>query len=166
MSTKFKRVYTAFISMLAAGFIISAMGFPLTVLADPAPRPASIQRSRANTSDTSFSFPLRHAGSTWATSGRPKEDASSVYVRIRKIEMRSCRLYVDGWTGRTWKNETVYGYARARQVGKWRIRSNVYEMYGNTNARLTAWANDGTGVISGEWSPDSWGTYTAINGDY
>ena len=79
--------------------------------------------------------------------------------------MPSCRVYVDAKTWFGWSNETVYGYATAKKTGEWRIRQNVYENHGRTDARLSAWANNGGGTLAGEWSPDSWGTYTAINGD-
>lgn len=118
----------------------------------------------ANTGDTYFEFPMSDQG-TWATSGRSKEDSSSTYIQVTRKDMTSCRVYVDAKTWSSWKNETVYGYATAKDFGQFRIRQNVYENHGRVDARLSAWANNGGGTLAGNWSPDSWGTYPAINGD-
>lgn len=71
---------------------------------------------------------------------------------------------VEAKSGFFYVNETVYGYATLRQTGQWRIRQDVFEHHGESFCRITAWGNNGGGVIEGEWSPDSWGSYVAING--
>lgn len=115
------------------------------------------------TDNTSFTFSMG-ADKTAATSGRDKNNNSSVYVKISSIS-NSCRLYVDGKKSAskgTWTNCTVNGYAKAKSTGKWRIKNTVHES-GYGFARLTGWANSSAAVVKGAWSPDSLGSYTAIN---
>lgn len=140
--------------------LVITLGNARIARADPSAEGIS---TLANTEDAWFSFPLSEHG-TWGTDGRLKTDASSTYINPTTMQMRTCRVYVDAWTGSGWNNQTVYGYATVPSTGKWRIRQNVFENYGTTNARLSAWANNGGGVLAGYWSPDSWGSYTAING--
>ncbi|WP_302011674.1 hypothetical protein [Collinsella tanakaei] len=94
-----------------------------------------------------------------------KEDSTSTYVWANRIDMASCRLYVEAQVGPFFVNETVYGYATLRARGQWRIRQDVYEKHGQSKCRIAAWANNGGGVITGQWSADSTGSYVAINGD-
>ncbi len=145
-------------TFIAAGLCLAAL------VGSTSPAMATQIEPCANTGDSSYTFSMSDQG-TWATEGRSKEDSSSTYIRVDRKDMTSCRVYVDARTVFGWKNETVYGYATAKQTGKWRIRQNVYENHGRTDARLSAWANNGGGTLAGVWSPDSWGTYTAINGD-
>lgn len=172
--------------IIAAAALVAAMGLGPAVpaLADvadgytpPSVHPGNVVVNDentvtpyANTTDTKYEFPMGDGG-TWATSGRAKQDASSTYVRIDVIS-RACRMYVDGASSQngSWYNQTCYastgksgGYANATRVGRWRIRQNVYEN-GFRWARLTGWANQGVSYVSGVWSPDSYGTYMAING--
>lgn len=115
----------------------------------------------ATTDNTSYSFSMPKDG-TAATAGRDKNNTSPIYVKISKIN-GSCRMYVDGRkSGTSWTNCTVNGYAKATKVGKWCIRSTVHES-GYGYARLTAWAKSNKSSVSGAWSPDSKGSYTAIN---
>ncbi len=179
MRTNMKRVVAAALFAAAVG-----LGPAIPALADvadgytpPSVHPGNVYVGEdasiapyANTSDSKYEFNIP-AGATRGTGGRAKQDASSTYVRIGVIS-RPCRMYVDGGTSINgpWYNQTCYastgksgGYAEANRVGQWRIRQNVYEN-GFRWARLTAWANQGASYVSGEWSPDSYGTYTAING--
>lgn len=160
------RYTKAIVSLAMAAAVLSPTPATLA-FADPAPVPIgrAASNARANTEDIDYEFPLTYPGATWATRGASKEDSSSVYIYVKTKTMPTCRVYVDAWNGSRWVNETVYGYATVKKTGQWRIRSNVYENHGNTNARLSAWANNGHGTLAGKWSPDSWGTYTAINGD-
>lgn len=144
---------------------VAAAGLCLAVLMGSAvPALAADIDTYANTGDTYYKFTMADQG-TWATDGRSKEDTSSTYIQVATITMPSCRVYVDAKTWSGWKNETVKGYATARKTGQWCIRQDVYENHGRVDARLSAWANNGAGTLAGYWSPDSWGTYTAINGD-
>lgn len=115
------------------------------------------------TDNTGFTFSMG-ADKTAATSGRDKNDSSSVFMKISSIT-NPCRMYVDGKKSKTkgtWTNCTVNGYAKAKSTGKWRIKNTVHES-GYGFARLTGWANKGASVVKGAWSPDSLGSYTAIN---
>ncbi len=178
MRTNAKRVIVTALFAAAVG-----LGPAVPALADVADgyTPPSVQEENvptnpgaiepmANTSDEPYAFRMG-ANGTYATPGRAKQDASSTYVKVTTIS-QACRLYVDGGTSSNgpWYNQTCYastgksgGYANATRVGQWRIRQNVYEN-GFRWARLSAWANNGTTYIAGEWSPDSYGSYTAING--
>ncbi len=120
----------------------------------------------ANTGDTPFKFDLQWSGATYQGSEpRRKDDSSSVYIFVMTKNLDRCKAYVDGATSANgpWYNQTVYGYATIRDTGKFRIMSNVHEN-GYTMARLTGWADSQPGWVSGLWSPDSLGSYTAING--
>ncbi len=125
---------------------------------------ATTSEAHAKTTDnTTFSFTMPKDG-TAATSGRDKNDSSSCFVQIKSIT-KNCRMYIDGrktLKKGTWTNCTVGGYATAKKVGKWRIKNTVHES-GYGAARLTAWANVGASTVKGVWSPDSIGSYTAIN---
>ncbi len=125
---------------------------------------ATTSEAYAKTTDnSSFSFSMPQNG-TSATSGRDKNDSSSCYVKISSIS-NPCRLYIDGRKTvkkGTWTNCTVGGYAKAKKAGKWRIKNTVHES-GYGAARLTSWANSYSSTIKGAWSPDSVGSYTAIN---
>ena len=145
-------------AVIAAGLSL------MTPAGTAAPAFAGSIETCANTGDSWYQFSMNDQG-TWETDPRSKEDSSSTYIQVLRKDMPSCRVYVDAKTWSGWVNETVYGYATVKQVGKWRIRQNVYENHGRVDARLSAWANNGGGTLSGYWSPDSWGSYTAINGD-
>lgn len=131
---------------------------------DPLSVPAETAvRLRGNNTDTGFTF-IMNPGSTHGTKGREKQDATPCYVEITTFTVDTCRMYIDGSNGKNgpWTNVTVGGYAVARAEGKWAIHNNVYE-YGYKYARLTAWANNGGGVVAGVWSPDSMRTYASMN---
>lgn len=123
-----------------------------------------------NTGDTWYAFPFSNGG-TAATSGRAKQDATSTYVRIDRMDMRSVKLYVDGSSGLwgPWSNQVSYWSGTAVgnsstvwNPGEYQIMTRVNEN-GLSYARLTGWAYNGGGTLNGYWSPDSWGTYPKIN---
>lgn len=151
--------------LIAAGGV--AVASPNAAFADDgrdsAPSTLTVTETlAANASDSTFNFDMAGNG-TNGTKGRAKNDDSSSYVKIESIT-RSCRLYIDGAKTRTgtWHNCTVNGWANATKAGKWRIMNYVNER-GYKYARLTGWANKGKTKLSGVWSPDSAGKYTAIN---
>lgn len=126
---------------------------------------------RSNTGDTWYNFPFSESGSTWATSGRAKEDSSSAYIQVVTMTMDYCKVYIDG--GRTidgpWSNQVSYWSGSATgnscsvtSTGQFGIMNKVNEN-GLGYARLTGWACSQPGELSGYWSPDSWGTYPKIN---
>lgn len=155
MNASAKRITAAICLALSLGALA-----PITTNADPL---AAKMGTRANTSDIDYILKFSN-GDKDSTEDALKQDASSTYIRAARKDMASCRLYVEAKTGIFYVNETVYGYATLRNTGQWRIRQDVFEHHGESFCRITAWGNNGGGVIAGEWSPDSWGSYIAING--
>lgn len=153
MNASTKRIAVALCTALAFGAIV-----PAVALAD---YPTATTRSSR---DLPLDLKLANGGKDYTGLGL-KEDASSTYIYAGRKDMRDCRLYVEAQVGPFFVNETVYGYATLRERGQWRIRQDVYENHGVTKCRIAAWANNGGGIISGEWSADSTGSYVAINGD-
>ena len=81
------------------------------------------------------------------------------------MDMTGVHLYVDGWYGSSgWNNKTINNYAYLTTVGQWWIHNTVYEDNGHNTclARLRGLGSQ-AGNLSGEWSPDSWGTYPSLN---
>lgn len=155
MNASTKRIAATICLALSLGAIA-----PIAVNADPL---ATKIDTRANTGDIDYTLKFKNGGKD-STDDAQKQDASSTYIRATRKDMASCRLYVEAKSGFFYVNETVYGYATLRQTGQWRIRQDVFEHHGESFCRITAWGNNGGGVIEGEWSPDSWGSYVAING--
>lgn len=155
MNASVKRITATICIALSLGAIV-----PAVVNADPL---ATKIATRANTGDKGYTLKFKNNGKD-STDDEQKQDASSTYIRAARKDMASCRLYVEAKTGIFYVNETVYGYATLRNTGQWRIRQDVFEHHGESFCRITAWGNNGGSVIAGEWSPDSWGSYIAING--
>lgn len=153
MNASARRIAVALCTALAFGAIA-----PAAALAD---YPTATTRG---SNDLPLDLKLSNGGKDFSGLGL-KEDASSTYIYAGRKDMRDCRLYVEAQVGPFFINETVYGYATLRATGQWRIRQDVYEKHGVTKCRIAAWANNGGGIISGEWSADSTGSYVAINGD-
>lgn len=86
------------------------------------------------------------------------------YIRVDRIDPSSVRFYIDGsyslWSG--YVNKTRNDHATISHKGHFNIHNYVYEA-GMRYARMTAWGNDGNGVVSGAWSPDSRGGFTEVN---
>lgn len=123
-----------------------------------------------DTGNSWYGFPFS-SGDTDGTDGRPKQDYSSTYIRVDRMDMRSCKVYVDGARSKYgpyanqvsyWSGSSVGNSATVRSTGEFQIMNRVREN-GLSWARLTGWAYDGGGTLSGYWSPDSWGTYPKIN---
>lgn len=58
-------------------------------------------------------------------------------------------------------NTTRSGVAYLVDPGQWWIHNFVYE-YGYRMASLRGMSYE-AGVLGGQWSPDSWGTYNSLN---
>lgn len=115
--------------------------------------------------DTNYKY--RFSGSnTQGTPGRTKDTNSMSYIRVDRIDPSSVRFYIDGsyslWSG--YVNKTRNDHATISHTGHFNIHNYVYEA-GMRYARMTAWGNDGNGVVSGAWSPDSRGGFTEVNQD-
>ena len=126
---------------------------------------ASDMGSTRSSVDSSFSFYFGSAGATQATAWRNKDRPSSTYIRVDARSGNSPRLYVDGaWNsnGDGSYNCTNHGFVRAPGPGQYEIHNGVYEL-GYRWARLTGWADNGSGTLRGAWSPDCAGNYTDLN---
>ncbi len=122
--------------------------------------------ARANTKDLPFKFIFKSSGDTYqGDEPRRKSNKTPVYIKVEKIACDYCRAYIDGSYSSSgpWTNLTVSGLATIKKKGEFSISSTVREK-GATWARLTGWAESHSGNVSGQWSPDSKGTYTSING--
>lgn len=153
MNASAKRIAVALCTALAFGAIA-----PTAALAD---YPTATTRG---SNDLPLDLKLTNGDKDFSDLGL-KEDATSTYVCAWRKDMASCRLYVEAQVWPFYVNETVFGYATLRATGQWRIRQDVYEKHGQSKCRIAAWANNGGGIISGQWSADSTGSYVAINGD-
>lgn len=119
----------------------------------------------ANYADTAYNYYFS-GSNTQGTPGRTKDTNSMSYIRVDRMDPNSVRFYIDGsyslWSG--YVNETRNDHATISHTGHFNIHNYVYEA-GMRYARMTAWGNDGNGVVKGAWSPDSRGGYTEVNQD-
>lgn len=117
----------------------------------------------ASTKDTTFNYYFS-GSNTQGTPGRAKDTNSMSYIRVDRIDPSSVRFYIDGsyslWSG--YVNKTRNDHATISHTGHFNIHNYVYEA-GMRYARMTAWGNDGNGVVNGAWSPDSRGGFTEVN---
>lgn len=119
----------------------------------------------ASSDDTAYYYTFS-GSNTQGTRGRTKDTNSMSYIRVDRIDPSSVRFYIDGsyslWSG--YVNKTRNDHATISHKGHFNIHNYVYEA-GMRYARMTAWGNDGNGVVSGAWSPDSRGGFTEVNQD-
>ena len=117
----------------------------------------------ANYADTAYNYYFS-GSNTQGTPGRTKDTNSMSYIRVDRIDPNSVRFYIDGsyslWSG--YVNKTRNDHATISHAGHYNIHNYVYEA-GMRYARMTAWGNDGNGVVKGAWSPDSRGGFTEVN---
>lgn len=117
----------------------------------------------ASSDDTAYYYTFS-GSNTQGTRGRTKDTNSMSYIRVDRIDPSSVRFYIDGsyslWSG--YVNKTRNDHATISHKGHFNIHNYVYEA-GMRYARMTAWGNDGNGVVSGAWSPDSRGGFTEVN---
>ena len=117
----------------------------------------------ASSDDTAYYYTFS-GSNTQGTRGRTKDTNSMSYIRVDRIDPSSVRFYIDGsyslWSG--YVNKTRNDHATISHKGHFNIHNYVYEA-GMRYARMTAWGNDGNGVVSGAWSPDSRGGFAKVN---
>lgn len=117
----------------------------------------------ANYDDTTYNYYFS-GSNTQGTPGRTKDTNSMSYIRVDRIDPSSVRFYIDGsyslWSG--YVNKTRNDHATISHTGHFNIHNYVYEA-GMRYARMTAWGNDGNGVVKGAWSPDPRGGFTEVN---
>ena len=127
---------------------------------------------RGNNDDTRWTYYADRESTV--TESRRKEDATSAYIYpdYMSPNMYSTRIRILG-------SGSQYGAFHNMTVGttvvinkghlnkQYRIRNDVYEtftpQYGQAWARLWAGPDNGIGVTSGVWSPDSLYDYTPLN---
>lgn len=125
--------------------------------------PPTLALAEDTYANTSYTFPLESYG-TWGTGRRQKNTDSACYLRINRIDMNSVNFYIDGWKSSrgTYVNRTRGDKAVASYTGHFQISNYVNENR-DTHARLTAWAANGGGTVSGVWSPDTREVHTSLN---
>lgn len=144
------------------GVLVMAVAFAAALLAQPA---TVAQAKVATTQDSKFPFYFSGAGATQGTDWRSKDTYSSTYINVTSMRGNAPRMYVDGSSyssGYGEHNCTNGGYVRVPGLGKYEIHNSVRES-GYRFARLTGWADNGWGAMSGVWSPDCAGNYADLN---
>ena len=118
-----------------------------------------------NYKDTTYKYHFS-GSNTQGTPGRTKDTNSMSYIRVDHIDPSSVRFYIDGSYSLQsgYVNKTRNDHATISHTGHFNIHNYVYEA-GMRYARMTAWGNDGNGVVEGAWSPDSRGGFTEVNQD-
>lgn len=134
-----------------------AVGVPHAVAAEATTGDSAVE-VRGNNKDDKFQFYMASVGKTSGTGYRPKEDATSVYVRV-DYSRGEPRIYVDGAkssTGESYQDcsATAYRVANIGAAKQRRMRNYVNE-WGYSHARITTWADRSTSEVEGYWSPDS-----------
>ena len=143
--------------------VTAALGLSLVVC--PATGAVASEASPQKSADAPYGFYLGYQGATDGTSWRSKDNATSTYIKVNSKWGKSPRLYVDGakdTNGRNTTNCTNGGSVRAPGPGEYEIHNGVYEL-GFRWARITSWADYGSGGLRGEWSPDCSGNYADLN---
>lgn len=130
---------------LAALMVVSAMAIP-----------ASAEGVVPYTSaDSSFDFTFSFFGKD-NTTGRPKDDYTSTYIKVETCPKKGFNVFVDGADSENalwWDDKTTIGSPTVSRTGKYLIRQLVKER-GHSYARLGGYRSSGSGSASGQWSPD------------
>jgi len=122
----------------------------------------SLPVSAANTTDSAYTFDFNIFGKA-NTSGRPKQDSSSTYVKCNQLPNGGFRVYVDGSTSSNsgWKDRTI-GQPKITRTGEFLVQQLVYEN-GERYARLGGYCLGASQSAKGLWSPDSVGDFPILN---
>lgn len=141
--------------------LATSFGAAATVVATPAMADEGI--APISTDDYTYAFSFGFHGDQRRTEIIEKEDTSATYVLATSNTTTGTYLYVDSFSNNAgYINQTVGGYAYlGTQEGKFSIHQNVYEN-GYRWASLRGMGNS-SGYVGGDWSADSWGTYTSLN---
>lgn len=141
--------------------LMASLGLAAAVAATPALADENIEAQ--STIDYTFAFSFDSYGDEKRTAAIDKDDSSATYVYVKSNTTSGAFLYVDSYSYSTgYLNQTVGGYAYlGTRTGKYSIHQYVYEN-GFRLASLRGMA-DSYGYVGGDWSADSWGTYTDLN---
>ena len=143
--------------------VTAVLGLSLVVC--PTTGALASEASPQTSINSTYDFYLGSQGATDGTSWRSKDNATSTYIWVKSKWGNSPRLYVDGakdTNGWNTTNCTNGGSVRAPGPGEYEIHNGVYEL-GFRWARITSWADYGSGGLRGEWSPDCSGNYADLN---
>lgn len=155
-----KKLVLPFAGLLAACGIAATAFTAAPAMANEATPDAGVLP--ATTEDQPYFFTFSGYGATQGTEPAGKDDDSASYINVNNMTIYDVHLYIDGIdANENYINSTVGGYAYLVDPGQWWIHNTVYEN-DMRSARLTALASE-EGVLGGEWSPDSWGTYPSLN---
>lgn len=123
--------------------------------------------SYASTADTDFDFNFHLAQTTCRTAGRLKENNSSTYIKASQLPSGGMTVQVEGShspeSSSTWKNCTKGTSATISVVGQGRRILQYVNENGYSYARLVGKKALTTQDASGVWSPDTAGSYPALN---
>ena len=118
--------------------------------------------SPRTTVDQTYFFEFTYFGDTARTAPVAKEDDSASYINVDNMTIYDVHLYVDGYqNGYYYTSLTRGGYAYLVDPGQWWIHNFVYE--NNYRWASLRGLSSEAGVLGGQWSPDSWGTYNSLN---
>ncbi len=95
------------------------------------------------------------------TEDREKEDSTKVYMNwVGQSNVSELRVMVEGSPDKTYHYNCTYGatYFPLYQPGQYSLSNIVYES-GYDYARLRMRSGEGSGYVSGLWSPDSLRNY-------
>lgn len=121
--------------------------------------------SANNSADKPFKFNFHYLNGVIQTEAREKKDASSSYIKASELPFGGMEVRING-TGTLyrplWTNETVgRAYLNVTNAGRF-IHQYVFE-HKNKYAQLEGRKPGQTEAAWGVWSPDSVGSYPAIN---
>ena len=167
-----KKLMTAVFAGAFAFALIMPAGFAFADAPDQAAEggnaaePSSQIVPFKNNVDRAFKFTFNKSGDTsLGGEERTKDDSSPAYIKVEVKNCDRCRAYIDQRTSSGgWLNITSQGKATIKKKGEFFIKVNG-SFKASSKVRLTGWADSTAGNVSGKWSPDSVGSFPAINGD-
>lgn len=150
-------------SKLAAALLVPVLAVGLIPAFGVSAAYAEDDISVTSTQDYDVRFYFDFYGDYYRTMTASKDDDSASYVFAWENATDGVFLYVDSYSSYYgFVNQTVGGYAYlGTRQGKFAIHQNVYEN-GFRLASLRGVSNS-AGHLYGDWSADSWGTYTDLN---
>ena len=139
--------------------LLAAAGIATSLIATPAQAGEAMPLT---TVDQTYFFEFNYSGDEHHTAPVDKANDTPSYINVDNMTIYDVYLYVDGYrNGYYYPNTTRGGQAYLVDPGQWWIHNFVKE-YGYNYASLRGVAYE-SGVLGGQWSPDSWGTYNSLN---
>lgn len=146
-------IATPLVGIALATVVATSLAIPMAQASETMP---------LTTDDQTYFFEFTYSGDEHRTAEVSKLDDTPSYINVDNMTIYDVYLYVDGYhSGYYYLNTTRGGYAYLVDPGQWWIHNFVYENgYRKASLRGTAYES---GVLGGQWSPDSWGTYRSLN---